>query len=189
MINVAVKGKVFERWVAQQLREAFPDVHRGQQGDGARDSDVVVPGYWIECKRGNHSLTDALNQALSDSLAAHPNSPDEVVMVVHRKNREKAYATLPLSMILAMMAKLERHKIGQEPAPTFSFPESPDLPTLEELRGQRGDARESAGGGCDPREAGRSRVPKRKPAARSAPKKHAAPRDPHPDAGHRGRPA
>lgn len=175
MIDVREKGKAFERWVATQLRDAFPDVHRGQQGDGARDSDVVVPGYWIECKHGTHSLTAAINQALGDSLAAHPEAEDEIVMVVHRKNGEKAYATLPLEMILRMMARLERHKIGETTDPPDSFPESPDLPTLEELRGQRAAPRESVRGGSDPRKAGRSRTFKGKPSARAAGKSNDAP--------------
>ena len=64
------KGHDYERAVARELREVFgDDVRRGMQfRDGADAPDVVVPCFWVECKRGKRtSPVAALRQAATAS--------------------------------------------------------------------------------------------------------------------------
>lgn len=81
------KGKVFERWVASQFREAYPyleSVRRSQQGAGAEQSDVTgVPGLWIECRDGVADLgRTKLKQAEGDVYQAQTSALP--IAVCHR---------------------------------------------------------------------------------------------------------
>lgn len=72
------KGHTFERWVATQLRQAFPmaTVRRSDQGFGAFEPDIVISGVngvvdalWLECYHGRAPDPLAkLRQAERDSL-------------------------------------------------------------------------------------------------------------------------
>lgn len=66
------KGHDFERWVARQLREAYPgtSVYRSMQSDGPHQSDVVISGsrLWVECQCSRRPTPLAkLKQAEEDS--------------------------------------------------------------------------------------------------------------------------
>lgn len=78
MPNVRVKGKRWERDVAQRLRPLFGShVKRGYQARaGCEAPDVDGTPYWIECKHGR--LVN-LRAALAQALAATDGRPPVVV--------------------------------------------------------------------------------------------------------------
>jgi hypothetical protein len=60
------KGHDFERKIARDLRELFPDAKRGFQtrGGTSEEADVEIPYYFIECKHHKKApLRAALQQA------------------------------------------------------------------------------------------------------------------------------
>ena len=94
------KGKVFERWVAQQFREAYPfldGVRRSQQGAGAEQSDVTgVPGLWIECQDAARPTPLAkLVQAERDVAEAKLQGILPIA-VVHRAGSSRTSTTVTL---------------------------------------------------------------------------------------------
>lgn len=107
-INSRQKGKDGELEIARILREhGFSGARRGQQYCGANgDADVVgMPGYHLEVKRVEKlNIHQAMEQAVRDALE------DEVPVVLHRKNRTKWLATMPLSDFLEIVKKNEETK-------------------------------------------------------------------------------
>ena len=63
------KGHNFEREIARELREIFPDARRGlQYQDGSQCADVEGTPFHVECKRGiKPNPRAAMEQALSDA--------------------------------------------------------------------------------------------------------------------------
>jgi hypothetical protein len=85
------KGHNFEREVAAELREIFPDARRGlQYQDGIGVADVVNVGpFHVECKRGaKPNPRAALEQAIGDAR------PGMVPIAVIRDDRAEAFCVL-----------------------------------------------------------------------------------------------
>lgn len=92
-INARRKGADGERELSNILKEHGFDARRGQQYCGNNgDADVVgMPGIHIECKRvKNLNLSRAIEQAVSDC------KPDNIPVVISRKDREPWYVTIKL---------------------------------------------------------------------------------------------
>ena len=99
------KGSRWELAVAQRFRALFPDygVRRGfQSRAGTEAPDVVVPGWWIECK--NHrrvNLRAALAQAIADAQA----TPDRVPVAICKDDHAEPVAVLRFDDFLALVAR------------------------------------------------------------------------------------
>ena len=93
-MNSNRKGKTFEREIAKYLREhGYTDARRGQQYKGCADSPDVVglTGFHVEAKRTEHfRLYESLEQSKRDA------ADDEIPIVIHRKNGEKAVVVISL---------------------------------------------------------------------------------------------
>lgn len=101
-INSKRKGSAGEREVAALLREYGYNARRGIQSPGGQlEADVVgIPGYHLEIKRNEKlNISTAMAQSMRDA------KPDEVPVVVHRKNREPWFITLPLTCWLEKEAQ------------------------------------------------------------------------------------
>lgn len=93
MANSRQKGAAGERELANVLKGCGYEARRGQQYCGSNgDADVVgIPGVHIECKRVEHlNLYDAMDQSVRDA------KPDEIPVVMHRKNRKEWLVTVRL---------------------------------------------------------------------------------------------
>ncbi len=93
-MNSNAKGKKGERELANKLREYGYKSRRGQQYCGSNgDADVIgLPGIHIECKRVEKlNIYDAVEQSKNDT------KPDEIPVVMHRKNRKEWLVTMPLN--------------------------------------------------------------------------------------------
>lgn len=97
------KGHSFERDVAKQLREIFPDAKRGlQYQDGSIAPDVVIGDYWVECKRAarNTQPKAALDQAIEACSKA---KSDKVPIAVTKDDRRDALVTMRFSDFLKIL--------------------------------------------------------------------------------------
>lgn len=87
------KGAKFEREVAIDLREIWPDAKRGLQsrGGGAEVADVIGVPFHVECKHGvQPSPRAALYQAQRDTQGLPP-------VAIIKDNGCKAFVVLPYS--------------------------------------------------------------------------------------------
>jgi hypothetical protein len=103
-VNSRRKGAVFERKVADLLKERGYDARRGQQYCGTSgDADVVgLPGVHIECKAVEHlNIQDALDQSKRDARDG------EIPVVVHKKIREEIKVTMRWDDFMAMYERSE----------------------------------------------------------------------------------
>ena len=95
------KGKVGEREVAQLLRDYGFEARRGVQFQGGPGSpDVVhsIPNVHIEVKRCETlSLYKALDQARAEKR------PDDMPVVLHRRNSREWVAILPAADLLRLL--------------------------------------------------------------------------------------
>lgn len=104
------KGHDFERKIAAQLRGIGIEAHRGQQGDGAHDPDVVIDHpwlgkFWLELKNEiQPSVWKAMEQAEED--CGEGRIP---VVVAHRKNGH----TLVCLRAGDVLRLLEEHELEQ----------------------------------------------------------------------------
>ena len=92
-INSRAKGAAGERELSRKLKEYGYDTRRGQQFCGANgDADVVgLSCIHIECKRVERlNLEDAMAQSKHDAR------PDEIPVVMHRKNNCEWLVTMRL---------------------------------------------------------------------------------------------
>lgn len=90
-INSREKGKRAEREAAALIREYGYDARRGVQYAGGPDSPDVVglPGVHLEIKHVERlNLLAAMDQSADDS------APDELPVVMHRKNRSPWLVTM-----------------------------------------------------------------------------------------------
>jgi hypothetical protein len=91
-----VKGKTFEREVANSLKPLFPGAKRGigQARSASEVADVTgVPLFWIECKRYQKPV--AIKQAMKQACdAADQDGSGKLPVVVSREDHEKALATM-----------------------------------------------------------------------------------------------
>lgn len=89
------KGKRIERYVANLLKEIWPEARRGlTQSRGAIEPDVVGTPFWVEVKGGKHPPKPevAYEQALRDMLPGgyvtlHGPSAARRVLVVIKQDR------------------------------------------------------------------------------------------------------
>jgi hypothetical protein len=94
------KGHNFEREVAKQLREIYPDARRGlQYQDGTGCPDVVGTPFHVECKVGKKpniraALRQAKNDCKDDSL---------VCIAVTREDRKEPTVTLDWTHFLEIL--------------------------------------------------------------------------------------
>jgi len=98
------KGKRGEREAAELLRKAgFADARRTQQycgkdADGTASDVVGIPGYHIEVKRTEQTrLYEWMAQAERDK------KPEEIPVILHRKNGRPWLAILPAELLLEMI--------------------------------------------------------------------------------------
>ena len=94
-MNSKRKGSAGERELAALLREYGFAARRGIQSPaGQLEADVVssIPGIHIEVKRCEKlNISTAMAQSMRDSR------PNEIPVVMHRKNREPWLITMPLT--------------------------------------------------------------------------------------------
>lgn len=107
-INSRQKGARFERTLAAKLREyGYDKCRRGQQYSGANgDADVVgLPGLHIEAKAVERlNLYDAMAQSKSDAR------PEEIPVVMHKKNNCNILVTLELPEFMTIYREWEAGK-------------------------------------------------------------------------------
>ena len=91
--NSREKGKRGERELAKTLRNLGYDCRRTQQFCGANgDADIVgLPGIHIECKR-----VERLDLSSAVAQSTHDANPDEMPVVMHRRNNEPWKVTMLL---------------------------------------------------------------------------------------------
>jgi len=93
-MNSRQKGKRGELEAARVLRDYGYDTHRGVQYKGGADSPDVtgLPYCHLEIKRVEKlNIHDAIDQAKRDK------APDELAVVMHRKNNCEWLITMPIS--------------------------------------------------------------------------------------------
>ena len=105
-VNSRRKGADFERKLAGLLREyGYTDSRRGQQYSGANgDADVIgLPHIHIEAKAVEKlNLYDAVEQSKRDAR------PDEIPVVIHKKNRKNILVTLEFNEFMKMYKEFEK---------------------------------------------------------------------------------
>lgn len=102
-----VKGKVFERLVANDFRAIYGDrVKRGWQAREGHDApDIENVPFWVECKHhAKVSIQAALQQARDESARASSRLP---VLVVAKDTGERPLAVLDWSEFTKLLARAE----------------------------------------------------------------------------------
>jgi hypothetical protein len=84
------KGKVFERRIANLLKEAGYESERGwsQSTGGARIPDVVLEGWWIECGNGEQMDPVAKLRQAQEYIGAYAVKPDVIPVSITKRNRK-----------------------------------------------------------------------------------------------------
>jgi hypothetical protein len=97
------KGHSFEREVASQLREIYPNARRGlQYRDGSECCDVEGTPFHIETKRGRKpNPRAALAQAITDAKIGR------MPIAVIRDDREEAFAVMLWTDLLELLRENE----------------------------------------------------------------------------------
>lgn len=104
-VNSRRKGAEFERKLANLLKEYGYSARRGQQFCGANgDADVVgLEHIHIEAKAVEKlNLYDAMEQSKNDAR------PDEIPVVIHKKNRKSILVTMELDEFMKMYKEFEK---------------------------------------------------------------------------------
>jgi hypothetical protein len=110
------KGHTFERQIANELKEIFPNARRGlQYRDGGECPDVEGTPFHIECKRGKKpNPRAALAQAIGDA------DESRVPVAVIRDDRAEAFIVMRWddfkNMIGEMYARGNHHAGAGAPA-------------------------------------------------------------------------
>lgn len=94
------KGKRGELELSHILTSHGFEARRGQQYCGANgDADVIgIPGFHLEVKRVEKlNINMAMAQSINDA------KPDEIPVVVHRKNRKPWLVTMRLEEWIGMI--------------------------------------------------------------------------------------
>ncbi len=102
-MNSNLKGKTFERWVANYLKEHGYDARRGQQYHGGADSPDVVglDGFHIECKNTQQwSDYKFMEQAVNDSAEG------EIPIVIAKKNQKKPLVIIRLDDFMKLIKEV-----------------------------------------------------------------------------------
>ena len=97
------KGHDFERQVASDLRQIYPDACRGygQSRSGADVPDVDGTPFWVECKRGTAKYVSerkAFNQARENSDGRPP-------IAICKVDREETLVVMDFDTFLTLVAK------------------------------------------------------------------------------------
>jgi hypothetical protein len=107
------KGKRFEREISRAYRESLTDtdidVHRALQSERARESDVIVPGLWIECKAGRLEslrplLKKADKQAIRDSKA---HGGGLIPVVIYKYDRHDPRVRIKLKHLVRIIGEFQ----------------------------------------------------------------------------------
>jgi hypothetical protein len=88
------KGANFERQIAARLRELWADAKRGlgQARSASEVADVVLPGWWVECKRWRECKPlEALTQA---KRASDASGTGATPVAITRDDRSVAIVTM-----------------------------------------------------------------------------------------------
>lgn len=104
-VNSRRKGAEFERKLANLLKEYGYSARRGQQFCGANgDADVVgLEHIHIEAKAVEKlNLYDAMEQSKNDAR------PDEIPVVIHKKNRKNILVTMEFDEFMKMYKEFEK---------------------------------------------------------------------------------
>lgn len=95
------KGAGFERTLVHQFREAMPgaEIRRGYQfRSGEEVSDIEVPVFWVEAKRGRKpNVRKALEQATCDAPQGR------IPIAVMRDDRSEAFVAISLADFLSLV--------------------------------------------------------------------------------------
>ena len=105
-----MKGKVFEREVARDLRAIYGEqVKRGWQArEGTDAPDVENVPYWVECKHHQRvNVRAAVAQARADVKKSKRELP---ILVVVKDNGETPLAVVEWSVFLTMLKQIEDSK-------------------------------------------------------------------------------
>lgn len=108
------KGKVFERGIARNLREAMPGatVRRSQQAHRAYEPDLVIEGnapllakrLWLELTDSRApSPLDKLAQAERDTSRLSPTGYPLPIVVWHKTGGRSVQATMRLATLVEVM--------------------------------------------------------------------------------------
>ena len=101
MIDSRQKGIRFEQEIAAFLRPVYPDAHRGIQARGEEAADVVIPDFWIECKRKRApDIRAAFEQARLGARVF-----GKIPLAITRKDRGRTLVTMDLDCLLAMLER------------------------------------------------------------------------------------
>lgn len=95
------KGHSWERKVASELRDLFPDARRGYQTRGGTSEAPDVDGtpWFIECKVGKRpNIRAAMEQATT-------NTDGRPCLVVTKRDREEPLATMKWSDFLYLLRR------------------------------------------------------------------------------------
>jgi hypothetical protein len=109
------KGHSFERAMVHRFAEVFgaENVRRGlQYREGSECPDVVVPGFWTECKRGRKTnIRAALAQAIeaSEGKGLWP-------VAVCKDDHANATATMLLDDFLELLREMHELKTRVKPS-------------------------------------------------------------------------
>src|SRR5215831_9583565 len=108
------KGHAFERKIAAELRELWPeaDVHRSSQADRARESDVVIDGrvpalarmLWLELQDARMPDPEGKMAQATHDTARHKDSRFLPIVVWHRLNARRTNVTLSLWALVELAA-------------------------------------------------------------------------------------
>jgi hypothetical protein len=113
------KGAVYERHIANRLREVYPTARRGigQARSAFEVPDVDGVPFWVECKhRKTVNVMAALTQAdkARTALGLHLSRQEKEAMgfdgpplVVARRNRERDVAAMYLDDLIKLLAEVE----------------------------------------------------------------------------------
>ena len=110
-----LKGHNWEREVATTFRAIFPDAKRGigQARNASEVADVVIPGWWVECKVGAHpNINAALKQAV-DTGSAYRADADGVSgerrpVAIVKVDRHPPTASVYLTDFVALLQEREQ---------------------------------------------------------------------------------
>jgi hypothetical protein len=105
-----MKGKVFEREVARDLRAIYGEqVKRGWQArEGTDAPDVENVPYWVECK---HHQRVNVRAAVAQARAAVKKSKRELpILVVVKDNGESPLAVVDWPLFVSLLKQLEEAK-------------------------------------------------------------------------------
>lgn len=104
-VNSRRKGAEFERKLANILKEYGYTARRGQQFCGANgDADVIgLDHIHIEAKAVEKlNIYDAVEQSKNDAR------PDEIPVVIHKKNRKNILVTMEFDEFMKMYKEFEK---------------------------------------------------------------------------------